>query len=76
MNTYEDTKIQSFTRFGTWKTSHRLALDIYQITDGLPPKEQSGIDHEAFQNLAERTVKVHKLISGLIKLDQTKQEPT
>lgn len=37
-------------------------------------RDVSYVDNETFQDMAGRTIRTHKLISGLIKYAQTKQE--
>lgn len=36
-------KISNFTDLDVWKKSYNLVLNIYNITEGFPTKEQFGI---------------------------------
>ena len=54
-------KIKSFTDLIAWQEAHKLALSIYKTTDvDYLPKQE-------FFSQAEQTVKVSKLINGLMK---------
>lgn len=39
----EDRKIKSFTDLKAWQESHKLAIDIYRLTESFPTNEQYGL---------------------------------
>jgi len=51
-------KIRSFTDLDAWKEGHKLVLMVRDV---------GYLNKKEFQEIAEQSVKVHKIVNGLIK---------
>ena len=66
--------IKLFTGLDAWKVAHGLVLMIYEITKKFPKEEIFGLTSQISRtvvsitsNIVEQTIKVSKIINGLIK---------
>jgi len=71
----ENTKIKSFTDLIAWQQGHKLVLMIYKIIKQFPDKEKFGLSSQisraAVSITSNISVRVHKLVNGLIKSCKT-----
>ncbi len=79
MQNYEiggDNKIKSFTDLNAYKEAHKLVLLIYEITKEFPKEERfcliakdlKYLNQQIFNQIAQQSIVVRKLISGLKRI--------